>query len=405
MTETRTERRARQGKGLSGFMKGYLIYLAVIAIALIAVHFSVRSIMVEYETNSPENYALWLAENARSGELGKYMEEKVFSSGLIDMTQTQEVFYEKCRSAQLEAKRDTTKYSSSNPVLDVTADGKPFLKIELIEENTYTKLGILTLSDWDIASCVLRNESSEALPPVSEDGLLSCTVSYPGDFTLLINNQEANIQGLKVEESQLKEFEYVAPFAPVPTGKTLVLEGLSFEPVISAVNGSGEVIEGVRDAAGNWTVEANYGSSSEAEAKFAEAGLEPLEMARLWSKFMTSDVGGSYRGLYTVRSGCRLLPGTNLYDLATRWAGSIDITFVSNHSIKSWTGEKIENYRIYNDKLMSCDVYLEKNLVLSTGANRTDVFDNRMYFVYVDDPNVATPGWYLADMMSIAGSN
>ena len=39
------------------------------------------------------------------------------------------------------------------------------------------------------------------------------------------------------------------------------------------------------------------------------------------------------------------------------------------------------------------------------GQQRVDVFDNRMYFVNITDPAIATPGWYLADMLSLAGTH
>ena len=407
MTETRTSRRARASKKsrMTTFTKCYLVYLLVIAIALIAVYLNVRSTMVEYENNAPENYVIWLTRNVEKSQLGKLLEDNVFRNPYCDLSSKKAAFYDKCKNAELEATLDTAAYDPSHPTYNITADGKPLLRLQLNEDKTYTKLSIMTLSDWSIASFVVRNPESEAASiRVNEVGTLDCTVTMPGDYNLCLNGADANLANAEVTESALEEFVYIKPFVDVPSGKTVKLTGLCFEPAVSGKTAAGEMVAGTQDASGNWTISAGVGSSDDAQQAFAAAGLDPLEMGKIWSKFMTNDVGGSYRGLYNVRSSCKLLPGSNLYDMATKWAGSIDITFVSGHSIKSWTGDSVKNYTKYSDKLMSCDVYFEKNLVLSNGANRTDVFDNRMFFVYIDNAAVAAPGWYLADMMSIAGT-
>ena len=76
----------------------------------------------------------------------------------------------------------------------------------------------------------------------------------------------------------------------------------------------------------------------------------------------------------------------------------MDITFVSNHVITAWNKESISNYIQYSDDLLSCDVYFEKEMRVA-GQQRIDVFDNRMYFVNLDGT------WYLADMLSLAGTH
>ncbi|MBR5741792.1 MAG: hypothetical protein IKX91_04475, partial [Firmicutes bacterium] len=175
--------------------------------------------------------------------------------------------------------------------------------------------------------------------------------------------------------------------------------GLTFEPVFTIYNNAGEpVATTVKN--GDVTCDAAFASTKAAEELGSKA-VDALAIGELWSKFMTNDVGGDARGLYTVRNNCLLLPGSDLYKKATSWANSIDITFVSGHSIFSFTGERVSNYVLYNDDLFSCDVYFEKNMTLKTGAKRTDVFHNRLFFVNNKDTANGFLGWRLADMFSL----
>jgi hypothetical protein len=107
---------------------------------------------------------------------------------------------------------------------------------------------------------------------------------------------------------------------------------------------------------------------------------------------MTNDLGG---GVGQVTSF--LIPGSELYDPATSFANSIDITFVWSHSFTGFSDESVTNCIMYNDRLFTCDVRFVKVITLhATGTRRTDTFDNTCMFIFVDDPGtVPTPGWYL----------
>ena len=172
---------------------------------------------------------------------------------------------------------------------------------------------------------------------------------------------------------------------------------------ISALNNAGDEVPAVQTAPGMYDVPADFAETQAAQDIMAGIA-DPLYIGELWSQFMTDDVAGSYHGFYTVVRECKLLKGSNLYDLAENWADSVDITFVSNHVITAWNKESVSNFTRYNDNLLSCDVYFEKEMRVA-GQQRIDVFDNRMYFVNITDPAIAAPGWYLADMLSLAGTH
>ncbi len=396
----------------SKFWRIYLVYLLVILAGLAALHFYVKGIMVDYENQNPEPYVAELMRSVseKDGQIGQFLEEHAFNGPAGELTATKERFYSVVKSlksgdaAQIAFEEDPAHIGSMDPVVNVTANGKPFLRVALHEAEKVTKLMIMNISKWELTSAVLLDPDRDASVPLAqgEDGLLSYTVEIPEGFTLLLDGQPVS-DSVPHTEAALPEFEYVAPFTEVPSGMLYDIKGLAAEVKVSALNNAGNEVAAVQTAPGTYDVPANFAETPEAETAMAGIG-DPLYIGELWSQFMTDDVAGSWHGFYTVVRECKLLEGSNLYDLADRWASSVDITFVSNHVITAWNKESISNYIQYNENLLSCDVYFEKEMRVA-GQQRVDVFDNRMYFVNITDPAIAAPGWYLADMLSLAGTH
>ncbi len=397
---------------MSKFWKGYLVYLLVILAALAGLHFYVKGIMVEYEGQDPVIYVEEMLRHAgeTDGQVGQYLEEHAFNGPAGTLSASKDRFYgivkslKSADSAQILLEEDPAHVGSMDPVVNVTANGKPFLRVGLHETEKVTKLMIMNISKWEVSSVILLDPDREPAAPLitGEDGLLSYAVEIPEGFTLLLDGSPVP-DSVSFGEAALPEFEYVAPFTTVPSGKQYRFDGLAAEVKVSALNNAGEEVAAVQTAPGTYDVPANFAETQEAQD--AMAGIaDPLYIGELWSQFMTDDVAGSWHGFYTVVRECKLLEGSNLYDLADRWASSIDITFVSNHVITAWNKEGVTNFIRYNENLLSCDVYFEKEMRVN-GQQRIDVFNNRMYFVNITDPAIAAPGWYLADMLSLAGTN
>ena len=396
----------------SKFWRVYLIYVLLILALLAGLHFYVKGIMVDYENQEPAPYvnAALAKASETDGGIGQFLETHAFNGPAGKLDASKERFYGILKSlkesgaAQIVCEEDPAHIGSMDPVVNVTANGKPFLRVTLHEVEKVTKLLIMNISKWDVTSVVLLDPDRDASVPlqVGEDGLLSYTISVPEGFTLLLDGEPV-ADSVPFVESALPEFEYVAPFVEVPAGRQYEFTGFAAEVKVSAYNNAGTEVPAVQTAPGVYEIPANFAETAEAEA--AMAGIaDPLYIGELWSQFMTDDVAGSYHGFYTVVRECKLLEGSNLYDLAENWADSVDITFVSNHVITAWNKESVSNFIQYNENLLSCDVYFEKEMRVA-GEQRIDVFDNRMYFVNITDPAIAAPGWYLADMRSLAGTH
>ena len=119
-----------------------------------------------------------------------------------------------------------------------------------------------------------------------------------------------------------------------------------------------------------------------------------MELAKNYSLFLTNDLGGSLYGFYKFTP--YLIKDSYMYEYLHGWATQIDIHFVSNHRLKNpvFTNEKLENFEIYNENAFSCEVYLEKNMVVN-GQDRVDKMHDRLYFIYYEG------GYKLVDMKSV----
>lgn len=399
----RADRKRMKKKGFDAFWVFYLILLLAIAAAMFVIRGKVRDILVDYEQMVPENYIMNMITSAQAGDgaLGDYMEAEVFSQPYGNGEARRQRFYETVKSSEIAFAAEQGTQASANPVYRVTADGKPFLRLILEEGEHHTMLGILTICDWTVDSCLMLAQDSADWPAAAADNTLAYSFKVPEGFSVQMDGAEVAVPA-DAQESALMQFQYVEPYTDVPVARSFSVSGLRFEPVITALNNAGQQIGWALEG-GVINVPDDYVATAEAETLTLSVA-DPLGMAELWSKYMTNDVGGAYHGRNIVREGCKLLPGSNLYELATNWASSVDITFVSRHTITGWTNGTVTNYVKYSDDLLSCDVYLEKNMHLTTGADRTDVFNNRMFFVNITDSSIATPGWYLADMFSLAGN-
>ena len=126
-------------------------------------------------------------------------------------------------------------------------------------------------------------------------------------------------------------------------------------------------------------------------------------MAKMWSNFTTKDLTGGKYGLDTIRK--YLIKDSYYWNMATAYAGGVDITFVSAHTLKadSFRNIKVTNYVSYGENCFSCHVYFDKAMYLTkTGAVVMETMDSTFYFVKYDDSDdgVDNPHWAIVDMIA-----
>ena len=120
--------------------------------------------------------------------------------------------------------------------------------------------------------------------------------------------------------------------------------------------------------------------------------IDVLTVAENWSLFMSND-------LPFYRLTDYLIPASYQYEVATKYANGIDITFTSIHTLDNppFTGESVGNYVRITDNCFSVDIKFDKQMTLSDGKHITDSMNDRFYFVKYAE----TGTWKLVCMKEI----
>ncbi len=130
------------------------------------------------------------------------------------------------------------------------------------------------------------------------------------------------------------------------------------------------------------------------------AELDVLKIAENWSLFMSNDLP-----FYTLAQD--LIASSYQYEVATKYANGIDITFTSIHTLYDppFVDENVTNFVQITENFFSVDISFTKRMLLSNGETVEDSMNERCYFVKYDDTAdyVDNPTWKLLSMKEIVG--
>ncbi len=112
------------------------------------------------------------------------------------------------------------------------------------------------------------------------------------------------------------------------------------------------------------------------------AEVDVLQIAKNWSLFTSQDLSFNKVAESLIKSSYQ-------YEVATKYANGIDITFTSVHTLPDppFTGENVRNFVWITDNCFSVDISFDKHMHLSDGNKITDSMNDRFYFVKYDDPD------------------
>lgn len=390
-------------KKRSVFRRFFLAYVVLLAVCCTAAVVYVRDCLVLYENaRSDVCMEAFVTELSGGGTMLSKIEEAYMSAaapGRFDDTEAcREEFASKMKGAVFCWKPDPQSYDTSMPVYDVYTDEGMLMKVTLRAENPRTRLGIMTISDWELEKTEFCSDAfGGTLPGIGKR--FSYDISVPDTCSVLVNQVELGEEDLVGEPLPMDEFRYVAEYVKMPELVTYRVEGLVFEPEIVIRDPAGEEVA-YKEKNGSITVTAAAGSEVSGE-EYADQ-VDVLHIAEQWSRFLTDDLKGAKHGVGQILP--YLVPDSYLHEMAGDYARGVDITFVSGHVLDRFAEESVSDYIKYGEDCFSCEVYFEKNMTLLKGGRRTDVFHNRLYFVWLEDLSVVEkPGWYLADMQAVIG--
>lgn len=287
--------------------------------------------------------------------------------------------------------RDADGYSTQEPVYCIYGDGTPVAKVTLSALNERTVFGILTIMDWEV----------KTVTPVLDTELKSYTVQIPDTYKATVNGIELKDNSLTGTIIVNPEFANVSLYVKMPYQVEYEVSDLINEPEIKVFDADGEEAAFTLDEAGNV-----YASGNRITQIPEERYNDALKMAQAWDNFLTRDLGGENNGMSVIQQ--YLIRDSYYWNIASDYARSVDITYISEHTLSGqpYSDIEISDYISYGENCYSCHIYFEKNMVLTSGARRVNTIDSTFYFVRYDDSDdgVDNPHWAIADMIAATGS-
>ncbi len=444
-----SHRRPPQKRRPRPFKRPYLTILAVLMALSACTLLYVHSALKDYESSQPENILAAQVEKLRKSKAGSQVEDILSLDKMRSKWNATEEevaqFKKDLLASNITFQEDHSVVDPMKKTFNVLSNGCKVATAALNHEGQETRLLIFTLDRWRVekievtgyefqltapASVIVKN-NGEVLQGTITDGMATYDVrsltplnveicdilgnSVPYDqknlptftdykITIPVNYTICGVEPVSVEAASLEpieELKYVKEYCPdVPDAATYILRVLSDEPDFKILDGSGNEVD--------FTIEDRQvtiaGDFAGQDSLSIPVDIDPLAVAKLWSLFMTQDLTGSNNGYGQLSP--YLIKGSYLQDVAWQWATGIDITFTSSHTLKDppFQVENVSNYVVYSENCFSCDIRLEKKLVLTrTGEEVDDVIHSTFYFVKYDstDNGKDDPRWVLVDYREI----
>ncbi len=274
-------------------------------------------------------------------------------------------------------------------------------------------------------------ESTDTDPVFCVSDCYGCTVDYPFGDTLTyydiivkipsnfeIHLGDVNVAKYIVKYDENPKYEYCKDFADMPTFITYELPKSLTHPEFNIVDNLGKSIEYAYNGESIEITEQT--SLNEVPTEMADTD-ELLQIAQMWSLFLTKDIykydvkTGEYhdngaepgdRGLGQIRKV--LVADSYLDQVAVKYAKSVDITFISAHTLPNpaFAEEHIGNFVKYSDDFFSCDISFEKIMLRTNGKEfelkgDRDKLNSTCYFLRNKDYDGSEDStkWLLAELI------
>lgn len=251
---------------------------------------------------------------------------------------------------------------------EVILNKRVLFDIKVKNLGTETKLGLFSYE---------KIEVEEVIPNLKR-GMKYYDVIIPSNYVLYVDDK-------KVSDTKLKEkyenLDYMYVSDAMPYIAKYEINNLVNEAKIKVLNEYGEEVK-LNEKQFEYTLDKNYLSfdSYDEAKKYLSSEIDIWEFAHNWSLYLTKDLKGVSYGFNTLRP--YFIEGTQMYQRAYNWAHSIDITFTSKHTLKNptFTNEVLNNFKVYSKDAFSCEISLEKNMVVA-GKDQVDKMHDTLYFV------------------------
>lgn len=363
-------------KRKNSFKKSILIYTGIAFILCMVFTVYIYFTLISYEANQTGNFLATTIKKLDDNTLKGYLKENNKNESLLND-------YKKI------IKSNDVKYAKiADNTFEARINGRLLFTIDTKVVANKTKLAVFS---YEV-------REATKITPSLDRGFIYYDVTIPSNYKILIDGKAYDKEPLKEEEYEDLDFMYYNK--SMPKLATYEINDLDSEKNIVVKDFLDNEIKLNKEDYKYETKDLGLkvGSYDNLKEKIPDA-INVTEVAHNWSLFMTKDLSGSYYGLNKIST--YLISGTSLYQMASSWAHSIDITFTSKHTLKDpiFTDEVLDNCILYSDNAFSCDIRFTKNMVVN-GKDQPDKMHDTMYFIKDNDNT-----WKLINIKSIEDNN
>ena len=372
-------------KRKSLYYKSLSLFTILLVILGIIFLIYVFNSMILYERNLSDNYINYLIT---SGKITKDINDNLFNVSKYekDNAKITDGINKLFKSNDLKISKNTKISTNEIYAYDLIINDNIVSTVSLKSVNSYRRMAILTIYEWDVTD----------IKTYFDEGIYHYDISVPKNYEVYINNNLVSDNDI-VKESDVVGLERLTDYVEIDKSKTYKINNLVYEPKIKILDeNKNEVKYDIKDNKIVITKSFIEIPNIEDAQKHFKEKFDVLKLAENYSLFLTDDLAKGVYGHGFTKLSPYLIKDSYMYEMAHGWGYQVDITFVSNHRLKNpvFTNEVVKNCIIYNDLAFSCEVYLEKNMVVS-GKDKIDIMHDRLYFIYYDN------GYKLVDMKSI----
>ena len=347
------------------FKKLIRLYSILIFILVCLFSMYVLKILIDYEKNQTGTFISSAIKDLSDDTLKNYLTTAKISTDELDN-------YKKL------VKSDDMKYEKGedNNTFVATLNSRKMFTIKTKVIKDVTKLAIFSYQVQEVV---------DIIPELSR-GLIYYDIIIPSNYSIYLDGEKYGEKPSKEEEYDELDFMYYNKEMPklatysinnLEKEKSVVVKDfLDNEVVMDVKNNTYKVKDYLM----------KYDSIDDAKKVISDLP-DILEISKNWSKYLSKDLTGPYYGFTNIISNY-VVAGTMMYERAYKWSRNIDITFISKHVLKdpAFSNESISNFTIYGKNAFSCEVYLEKNMLVGSARTpQTDVMHDYLYFLRVNN--------------------
>lgn len=351
---------ARSKRKRSLFKKVLLGYTVIASILVVIFLVYIVNTLNIYERSQPTNFIKTSIASLSDDELKKYLKDNNLDESLLNIYKEQIT------------DKDVKVIKNGDNTFEVSLNNRILFNVDTKYIRTDTKLGMFSYEVREVTE----------IKPNLERGLVYLDVTIPSNYTLYIDGEVYNKDAKKEE---YKNLSYMYASSSMPTLNTYEIDNLTKEVSIKVEDEWGKEVS-LKQNKFSYKLDKNYLEldTYEEAKEYLSSDIDVSEFAHNWSLYLTRDLKGTSHGFNTLKA--YFIKGTEMYTRAYNWAVGIDIMFTSKHTLKDpiFTNEKISNFVVYGKDAFSCEVYLEKNMVVA-GKDQVDVMHDYIYFVKEND--------------------